>query len=212
MEPVLKGIDVSKYQSTIDWKKVKASGKVDFVMLRSVSTSSAYGGVYIDPTFEKNYWGCIENDIPVGSYYYTYATDEHEVVKELEKLKTALENKTFTMPICIDVEDESLKSLGRETLTRFTKTALAQIEAWGFYAMLYSGLWYSKTYLNLSDLSAYDMWLAAYRSERPDSPSHGIWQYSSKGTVNGVKGNVDMNYAYKNYPSIIKKAGLTTLK
>lgn len=68
-------LDVSRYQGMIDWDAVKASGLVDGVMLKTVSTNSAFGGVYIDPTFERNYWECKRVGLPVGAYYYTYAQD-----------------------------------------------------------------------------------------------------------------------------------------
>ena len=112
-------LDVSRWQGNVDWKKVKASGKVDGVMLRTVSTSPVYGGIYIDPTFEKNYWGCVEAGLPVGAYYYTKATTALYAAQELAKLKVALEGKDFTMPIAVDVGDPSLKALGPEELANY---------------------------------------------------------------------------------------------
>ena len=76
-------MDVSRWQGNIDWKKVKASGKIDGVMLRTVSTNTAYGGIYIDPTFEKNYWGCVEAGLPVVAYYYTKGVTIDYATKEL---------------------------------------------------------------------------------------------------------------------------------
>lgn len=137
-------LDVSRWQGNVDWKKVKASGKVDGVMLRTVSTSTAYGGIYIDPTFEKNYWGCVEAGLPVGAYYYTKAITAIHAAQELAKLQVALEGKDFTLPIAVDVEDPSLKALRPEELAKLVKMEAKQIEAWGLYAMVY-------TYTNFAD-------------------------------------------------------------
>ena len=201
-------MDVSRWQGNIDWKQVKASGKVNGVMLRTVSTNTAYGGIYIDPTFEKNYWGCVEAGLPVGAYYYTKATTANYAAKELVKLKVALEGKTFQLPVAVDVEDSSLKALTPEALAKIIKMAAKQIEEWGLYAMVYTYTNFADTALAMNELTDFDLWIADYRSKRP-SRKHGIWQYTSKGSVPGVNGVVDLSHAYKDYPKIIQKAGLT---
>ena len=96
-------IDVSRWQGTIDWKKVKASGKVGGVMIRAVSTKS--GQLYVDPCFEANYAGAKSVGLPVGVYAYTVAVTEGMAKKELNLLKTCLEGKSFELPIAMDVED-----------------------------------------------------------------------------------------------------------
>ncbi len=204
-------MDVSRWQGNIDWKKVKASGKVDGVMLRAVSTGAAYGGIYIDPTFEKNYWGCVEAGLPVGAYYYMKGTTIDYATKELAKLKVALEGKTFALPIAVDVEDPGLKALSPESLAQLVKMEAKQIEKWGLYAMVYTYTNFADTALAMHELTDFDLWIADYRSKRP-SRKHGMWQYTSKGSVPGVSGPVDLSHAHKDYPGIIKRAGLTQLK
>ena len=86
-------IDVSRYQGTIDWEQVK--NKVGGAMLKTVSTNKSFGGIYIDPTFERNYQECKRLGIPVGVYYYTYAQTPERVAEELAKLREALTGKTF---------------------------------------------------------------------------------------------------------------------
>ena len=108
-------IDVSRWQGTIDWKKVKASGKVGGVMIRAVSTKS--GQLYVDPCFEANYAGAKSVGLPVGVYAYTVAVTEGMAKKELNLLKTCLEGKRFELPIAMDVEDSRLKSLPAAELT-----------------------------------------------------------------------------------------------
>ena len=201
-------MDVSRWQGNIDWKKVKASGKVNGVMLRTVATNTAYGGIYIDPTFEKNYWGCVEVGLPVGAYCYTKAVTADYAAKELVKLKVALEGKSFQLPVAVDAEDPALLSLPPEALAQIIKMEAKQIEKWGLYAMVYTYTSFADTALAMNELTDFDLWIADYRSKRP-SRKHGMWQYTNKGVVPGVNGVVDLSHAYKDYPKIIQKAGLT---
>ena len=202
-------IDVSRYQGNIDWDKL--AGKIGGAMLKTVSTNSRYGGIYIDQQFERNYAECRRLGIPVGAYYYTYAQDAATVQAELAKLHEALAGKTFTLPIAVDVEDNKLKPLSADALTDLVIAAADAIESWGLYAMVYTYTWYSQTELNMDRLAAYDLWIADYRSKRP-TRKHGMWQYTSTGRLDGIAGNVDISHAYKDYPTIIARAGLTQLR
>ena len=212
-------LDVSRWQGNIDWNKVKASGKVDGVMLKTVSTnrklSKRKDGLYIDPTFGRNYAECKRVGLPVGVYYYTYAVSHTSADAELALLKTALIGKTFDLPICVDVEDNKLRKLGKQALTDLTAYALATIEQWGFYALLYTGLNFgeARLYMGGAALRKYDVWVAAYRSKKPtpDWP-FGMWQYTRKGKIPGVSCDVDLSVPYKDYAKIIAKKGLTRLR
>ena len=203
-------IDVSRYQGTIDWNQVKSH--VGGAMLKTVSTNySEFGGIYIDPMFERNYAECKRLGIPVGAYYYTYAQTPERVREELAKLHQALEGKTLTLPVAVDVEDNKLKPLSADALTDLVIAAADAIESWGLYAMVYTYTYYSQTELNMDRLAAYDLWIADYRGKRP-ARKHGMWQYTSTGRLDGIAGNVDLSHAYKDYPSIIARAGLTQLR
>ena len=202
-------IDVSRYQGTIDWAKVQPN--VGGAMLKTVSTNKSFGGIYIDQQFERNYAECKRLGIPVGAYYYTYAQDQAAAQAELAKLREALAGKSFTMPIVVDVEDNKLKPLSADALTDLVISAAETIESWGMYAMVYTYTSYSNTELNMDRLEAYDLWIADYRGKRP-ARSHGMWQYTSTGQLEGIAGNVDISHAYKDYPSIITRAGLTTMR
>ena len=210
------GIDVSRYNGTIDWNKVKSAG-VKFAILKTVSTNySEFGGLYIDPAFERNYAECKRLGIPVGVYYFTYATLSSTTQKELSLLKKALAGKTFEYPIYIDVEADSVTKKGKTVLTDRIIEALETIESWGYYAGYYTYRSFASKYIELDRLKAYDCWIADYGTNKGVKPypkskftgPHGIWQYTSTGKVNGIKGNVDMNESYKDYPAIIKRAGL----
>ena len=202
-------IDVSRYQGNIDWDKL--AGKIGGAMLKTVSTNKSFGGIYIDPMFEANYAACKRLGIPVGVYYYTYAQDAATVQAELDKLHQALEGKTLTLPVAVDVEDNKLKPLSADALTDLVIAAADAIESWGLYAMVYTYTYYSQTELNMDRLSAYDLWIADYRAKRP-ARKHGMWQYTSTGRLEGIAGNVDLSHAYKDYSSIIARAGLTQLR
>ena len=219
-------MDVSRWQGSIDWDKVKASGLVSGVMLKAVSTnrklSKRKDGLYIDPTFERNYAECKRVGLPVGVYYYTYATNKDMADAELALLKTALTSKTFELPISVDVEDNKIKKLSTQALTDLAAYALATVERWGFYAMLYVGLNFAQTelYMGGAALKPYDVWLAAYRSKKPEPGwAFGLWQYTSKGKIPGVVdaipgkiSGVDLSVPYKDYTKIIEKKGLTRLR
>ena len=147
----------------------------------------------------------------MGAYYYTKATTALYAAQELAKLQVALEGKDFTLPIAVDVEDPSLKALRPEELAKLVKMEAKQIEAWGLYAMVYTYTNFADTALAMHELTDFDLWIADYRGKRP-TRKHGMWQYTSKGSVPGVKNGVDLSHAYKDYPGILKRAGLTRMK
>lgn len=202
-------IDVSRYQGVIDWERL--AGKIGGAMLKTVSTNKSFGGIYIDPQFERNYAECRRLGIPVGVYYYTYAQDVQTAAAELAMLRQALTGKTLTLPVAVDVEDNKLKPLSADALTDLVAYAADTIESWGLYAMVYTYTYYANTELDMDCLAAYDLWIADYRGQRP-ARSHGMWQYTSTGQLEGIAGNVDISHAYKDYPSIITRAGLTGLR
>ena len=205
-------IDVARYQGNIDWDKVKAAG-IEGALLKTVSTNNReFGGLYIDPYFERNYAEAKKRGIPVGAYYYTYAQDLGYAKKELALFKQAVAGKQFELPLIVDVEDNLLKPLSADALTDLVEYAVKEIESWGCYAMVYTYLNYQNTELNMARLSKYDLWLAAYRDTRPSSPNHSIWQFTSQGQIPGINANCDVNWEYpingKYHEDIIKGAGL----
>ena len=202
-------MDVSRWQGSIDWDAVKASGTVDGVMLRVLGSKG--GKPYVDPTFERNYAACAARGIPVGGYYYTCAVTSRQTETELNALRAALRGKTFQLPLAIDVEDTRLRSLSPAALAQRVVQAAAQLEAWNLYAMVYTYTNFADTALAMDALTAYDLWLADYRGKRP-TRKHGMWQYTSTGHVAGIDGPVDLSRVYKDYPAIIKKAGLGKMK
>ena len=210
-------MDVSKHQGTIDWAKVKASGKIDGVMLRAMGNSAEGkpSKPYTDPQFARNYAECQRLGIPCGVYGYFKAVNREQADKELAMLRKLLVGKTLQLPVAVDIEDTVQQALSKSALTDLTAYCLSTVQSWGVYAMLYTGLYFGQTYLYMGGaaLKPYDVWLAAYRSTKP-SPGwpFGMWQYTSTASVPGVSTNVDMSHAYKDYAKIIAKKGLTRLR
>ena len=202
-------MDVSRWQGSIDWDKVKKSGKIDGVMLRVLGNKN--GKPYLDPYFARNYAECARLGIPVGGYYYTCAVTQRQTEEELAALKIALRGKTFQLPLAIDVEDPRLRSMAPAKLSARVAEAAAQLEAWGLYAMVYTYTNFADTALDMAALAAYDLWIADYRGTRP-TRKHGMWQYTSSGRVPGISGPVDLSHAYKDYAAIIQRAGLTKVR
>ena len=215
-KPPYRYIDVSRYQGTIDWAQVAAAGYKG-AMLKTVSTnhklSKRADGLYIDPTFETNYRNARAAGLDVGVYYYTYATSEAMADAELALVREAVRGKELTMPVCVDVEENKLKPMSTLDLTNLTAYALEQVEKMGFYAQLYTYTGYSYE-LDMQRLAGrWDVWLADYTGKTPkvDYIYH-AHQHTSKGSVPGITGNVDLNVTTRNYPKIIAKKGLTRLR
>lgn len=208
---VKKYIDISKYQGNVDFSKVK--GNVDGVIIRA-----GYGQGNHDVQFERNISECNRLGIPCGVYWFSYAYSEEMARKEAEYCLKAIKPYRVELPVCFDFEYDSVaksKVIINKTLaTKLVHAFCGTIEAAGYYAMNYTNKDYLSRYFDESTLK-YDLWLAAW-STKPDlkyppRKDVGIWQYSSKGSVPGINGNVDMDWAYKDYPAIIKAAGLNNL-
>lgn len=217
-DPPYRYIDVSRYQGAIDWAQVAAAGYKG-AMLKTVSTnhklSKRADGLYIDPTFEDNYRNAKAAGLDVGVYYYTYATNKDMVNTELSLLRQAVYGKELTLPVAVDVEDNKLGKLNKQSLTDLTAYALHEVEQLGFYAQLYTYTSFAKAHLFVGgeDLHPYDVWLADYTGKTPNVTfNYNAHQHTSKGAVPGISGNVDLNVTTLNYPRIIRKKGLTRLR
>lgn len=203
-------MDVSKWQGEINWQEVKDSGKVQGVMLRVIGE-----GPYIDQMFEENYTLCKKLGIPVGCYIFSVADTKEKADKERAMFAKAVKGKSFELPVALDIESAKLKSLDKQSLTDLVAYELKEIENLGFYAMLYTYLAFGNEalYMGGAELSCFDVWLAAYRKNKPDTDyTYSMWQYTSEGEIPGVNGCVDLSTTDKDYVKIIAKKGLTRLK
>ncbi|MBQ9011633.1 MAG: DUF3597 family protein [Bacilli bacterium] len=190
-----RGIDVSKYQGNIDYNKVKGDG-VQFVIIRI-----GYG-MYenqIDPKFEENYKKAKACNLPVGIYLYSYALNNKDALKEAEVTLKWLKNRNLNLPVYFDIEDKSQTTLSKETLTSMCETFCERIEKAGYWAGIYANKYWFTTHLDYEKLQEkYTVWVAQYNSQNTYKGKYDMWQYTSKGQVDGIANNVDMNILYRN--------------
>lgn len=199
----IKGIDVSKYQGIIDWAKVKASG-IRFAMLRA-GWSHYGGGITVDECFHENIKGATKAGIDVGVYVYSYDRSVGAAVISAKAVIDLLKPYKLSYPVAYDIEYEKWNtSVGKGKInTDLTIAFLEEIKKAGYYPMVYASKDFYENYLVESRLLGYDKWVAQYATACTYQKPYTIWQRSSSGTVDGIKGNVDLNYCYVDYPSII---------
>ena len=194
----MRGIDVSQHNGYIDWGKVKASGQVDFVILRC-----GFGREHprqIDSRFERNYAECTRLGIPVGAYHYSYAVSPEDAALEAEFCLKLIDGKKFQMPIWYDIEEQS--HVNRGCCDDIAKAFCDRLEAAGCFAGVYTFDSFAGTNLTDKTKVRYAMWIARIGSV-PKYSRYGIHQYSWTGKVNGISGDVDMNDCKLNYPATI---------
>lgn len=213
-DPPYRYIDVSRWQGKIKmegWTQVKAAGYKG-AMLRAVGNRN--GVPYIDPTFEANYTNAKAAGLDIGVYYYTKTVSEAEADKELAVLRQALRGKELTMPVAVDMENAALTVLKPKDLTNLAAYHLEQVEKMGFFAQLYTYTSYANRNLEMERLAGrWDIWLADYTGKTPKVTfRYSAHQHTSKGSVPGISGPVDLNVTTVNYPRIIRKKGLTRLR
>ena len=195
----IKGIDVSAYQGKINWKIVADYG-MGFAILRITEK-----GNKIDSTFEQNYRGCAQYGIPVGVYKYSYAKSVAQAEQEAESVLKVLNKRKLDFPVFYDLEWSEQRKLGSAAVEKIALAFLNKIQVAGYKVGIYCNVdWYQNVLT--AALKKYDCWIARYPANDNGGlqerlrPDFGIgWQYSSKGHVDGVNGNVDMNVFYKNY-------------
>jgi len=201
----IKGIDVSKYQEAIDWKKVAADG-VEFAIIRlGFRGMGTNGTCELDPYFKQNVEGAKAAGIDVGVYFFTQATTVEEAKEEARFVIDNLKGYDITWPVVYDTEDiPSYKAaranvLPRETRTACAKAFLEEVKAAGYTPMLYANTRWSILKLDLAELSDYDFWYAYYGDEIYYPYKFSMWQYSSSGKVDGIKGDTDLNISFVDY-------------
>lgn len=194
----LKGIDVSQWQGNIDWQKVKGAG-VQFAMLRA-----GYGRNNLDTKFHRNAQRAIAAGIPIGLYWFSYALNVEMARREAQYAVEVAKKYKITWPIAYDLEYDTVSYAVKNgvaiTKSLATQMAIAfceEIKRLGYIPMVYTNLDYLNRYFDRSKLP-YDLWYAQYASTASVADKE-IWQYSSKGSVPGIAGNVDMNHGYKDY-------------
>ncbi len=199
----IKGIDVSFWQPKIDWVKVKNSG-VKFAILRA-----AYG-TSLDSKFNEHAKNAIATGIDIGAYVYSIATTTSQAVREADFILNAVKPYQLNYPIVFDMESKEIASVSKEMRTQIAIAFCERIEKAGYYVMIYANKYWLDSQLDFSKLKAYDVWLAQWTAEPSWNGNYGIWQ-SGQTDVDGV-GYCDINEGYRDYPQIMKDAGLNGYK
>lgn len=192
------GIDISTHNGFIDWGKVKASGQADFAILRC-----GFGREHprqVDRQFERNYAECTRLGIPVGVYHYSYAISPEDAEKEAEFCLKLIKGKKLQMPVWYDIEEKS--HVQRGNCDDIAKAFCGRLEAAGYFVGVYTFDSFARTNLSDKTKKRYAMWIARIGSE-PKYSDYGIHQYSWKGKIPGISGDVDMNFCKLNYPGVI---------
>jgi len=211
------GIDISEFQKGMDLKRAKDEG-VRFAIIRAGYTGYAAGKAQAkDSAFEEHYRNAKSNGLGVGAYFFSRATSYAEGRKEGQFMyENCLKGKVFEYPIYIDVEDSYYQQkAGKKAVTEGIKGFLEYVRSKGYYVGVYANVNWFKNYIDTNALTRYDKWVASWGKERPSFPVGGMWQFG--GSTNEIRSNkvagivCDQDYAYKDYPAIIKEKGLNGL-
>lgn len=194
----MQGIDVSNYQGNIDWAKVKASGK-DFAIIRA-----GWGQTNTDPKFKEYIENAIKNGFNIGIYWFIYARSEKDAINNAIKCDSLIApyKQYINFKVWADWEydsDNYCKGLDKNTRTQWVKAFCNKIKERGYDVGIYANPDYIKN--KFGDISEYPLWLAYYTSSVNSAMAYNplMWQYSSKGRVNGIGGNVDLDEYYGNF-------------
>ena len=193
------GIDVSKYQKDIDWDRVKNAG-IEYAIIRAGYRGSKTGAIVVDPYYEKNMKEARTSGVKTGVYFFTQATNEVEAVEEASAVISLIKNYKLDYPVYIDTEGAGghgrADGLDKETRTLVCEAFCRTVENAGYEAGVYASRnWYNNN-LDVSRIEGFDIWLAEYRNTPLYQGYYNMWQYSSKGSVDGIEGNVDLDISY----------------
>ena len=201
-----KGIDVSQFQGSINWKSV-ANSDVKYALIRAGYRAYGTGKLVEDTRFKKNFSEAVANGLKVGVYLYSAAINSSEAKGDAEYVVSLLKKygyqNSVSMPVVIDLELVSGVNTRDKNVSKATRTSIANtfcqtIARYGYTPMVYA----CKSFLNdnmYANQVPYDIWVAQYNSKCTYSGPYTIWQYTSSGKIPGINGNVDCNICYKNY-------------
>jgi GH25 family lysozyme M1 (1,4-beta-N-acetylmuramidase)/uncharacterized protein YjdB len=192
------GIDVSRWNGTIDWSAVKNSG-VNYAIIRCGYRGSSSGALIEDSMFRTNIQGAVNAGIKVGVYFYTQATTEAEAIEEASFVVSMIKNYGLSYPVYLDVEKSNGRgdAISYDMRTTVCKAFCKTITNSGYSAGIYASKTWFESKFDVSALTSYKIWLAQYATSATYSKSrYDMWQYTAKGSVSGISGDVDMNLSY----------------
>lgn len=199
-----KGIDVSRYQGNIDWEKVAAEG-VEFAIIRvGIRGYGQEGNIVLDEKFAQNVKGATEAGIEVGVYFFAQAITEEEAHEEADVVLEAIEGYNITYPVVYDVEktgakDGRMNQLSVEERTKITRIFIDRVKEAGYTPMIYANMEMWSVLLDMAQFEDIDKWFAYYDTDLYFPYEYAIWQYSDRGKIDGVDGNVDLNISFKDW-------------
>lgn len=203
------GIDVSKWNEEIDWETVKEAG-IEYAIIRCGYRGASSGALVIDPMYRENIEGAIDAGIPVGVYFFTQALNEVEAVEEASMVIRLIEDYDVDYPVFLDSEGAGGRGradgLDAEERTKIHKAFLETISAAGYETGIYASRNWLEDELDMTELSEYRTWLAEYAEVPTYDEYYHMWQYTSKGTVDGIDTRVDLNLCYMNIDTSVNHA------
>lgn len=202
----MKGIDVSHWQGNIDFNRVKNSG-IEGVIIKAGGSDA---GFYTDSRFNDNYTKALNVGLHIGAYYFVGkdCLSTEDGVADAKRFINIIKNKKFDLPVYMDVEAQptGLQNQVTDAIIGFCN----EMERNGYFVGVYSSdISGFRDRINLSRINGrYSLWVARYGSRPSYATNYDVWQYSDSGRVDGINGNVDMDEIIKDFPTIIKSAGL----
>lgn len=194
----LKGIDVSKYQKDIDWTAVKNDG-IQFAFIRV-----GHDEHVLDPYFVKNIEAANAADMPVGVYFYSTSTTLEQSISDAQWVIDQLQGHLISYPVVIDLEDKSQSgSMTKGQITELGKVFCDEIRKAGYTPMIYCNENWAKNYINLDGAGDIERWIARYNGIYDTSVKRDIWQGGSTARIQGIDGNVDVNFSFVDYTQVI---------
>lgn len=202
-----KGIDVSSYQGRIDWTRVKPY--IDFAIIRCGwgNNIPSQDDIY----YERNSRLCEELGIPYGVYLFSYATNLDEARSEVEHTLRLIKDKKIEYPIYLDVESRNQMSLPQKDLIDIVTYYCRSLEENGYYVGIYASLNTFRGILNSPELDRYDKWIAEWNDRLTYNRPCGMWQYTSYEDIPGINSRVDGDYAFYDFPKIMRDKNLNHL-
>jgi len=197
----VRGLDASVWQGNINWEQVADSG-ISFAMLR------ASYGMETDRNFETNIRGAQRAGIDCGAYHYSKADNEEEAVAEADFFLNTIKGYQLPYPVALDIESITKSQENEANVTRVVRAFCERVQEAGYYVSVYCDLYWIDNLISAEIFNDFDLWLAEWTSNPTYGRGFGMWQYTGDGKIMGINSNVDLDFAYKDYPAIIKENGL----
>ena len=206
MEATAHGVDLSRHNGNVDFNKVKSAG-YSFAILRAGYRQTE------DPKFEQFYYDATAAGVMVGAYWFTYANTVEGAEKEAKACIEYIRGKKFDYPIYYDLEDDPSQNsyplkTGKANCSAMVDIFCKTLKNAGYWAGFYTSKSVLTTHITPEVANKYAVWVAQWSQQCTYTGQYGLWQRSDKGQVPGINGNVDLNVAYTNYPSLVRQKGL----